>query len=124
MTGLFRIGLGVSLLALANPHLSAAQTTAAGAGDPKVQIDESKPSRGFVSALFHNLGDDIKHTPRRNSVYVLAAGAIASFAAHPADHLVNRHLVGSPAADKFFAPRSEEHTSELQSRLHLVCRLL
>src|SRR3989449_3862760 len=24
----------------------------------------------------------------------------------------------------FEAPRSEEHTSELQSRLHLVCRLL
>src|SRR2546429_3456542 len=23
-----------------------------------------------------------------------------------------------------FSPRSEEHTSELQSRLHLVCRLL
>src|SRR2546429_3004356 len=33
---------------------------------------------------------------------------------------VGRHCVGS------FAPlrRSEEHTSELQSRLHLVCRLL
>src|SRR5687768_17863777 len=28
---------------------------------------------------------------------------------------------GSPAGD---GPRSEEHTSELQSRLHLVCRLL
>src|SRR5687768_17842255 len=28
--------------------------------------------------------------------------------------------VGCPAA----SPRSEEHTSELQSRLHLVCRLL
>src|SRR2546422_9922509 len=25
---------------------------------------------------------------------------------------------------KFNCPRSEEHTSELQSRLHLVCRLL
>src|SRR2546429_2030803 len=25
---------------------------------------------------------------------------------------------------KVYAPRSEEHTSELQSRLHLVCRLL
>src|SRR2546422_6749298 len=25
---------------------------------------------------------------------------------------------------KVFYPRSEEHTSELQSRLHLVCRLL
>src|SRR2546422_5679456 len=37
-------------------------------------------------------------------------------------------LVGAPAADQP-APavphkRSEEHTSELQSRLHLVCRLL
>src|SRR2546422_7650249 len=28
----------------------------------------------------------------------------------------------SPATDDW--PRSEEHTSELQSRLHLVCRLL
>src|SRR2546422_6295263 len=28
------------------------------------------------------------------------------------------------AADRRNVPRSEEHTSELQSRLHLVCRLL
>src|SRR5207253_3659195 len=28
------------------------------------------------------------------------------------------------AADLVFPPRSEEHTSELQSRGHLVCRLL
>src|SRR2546429_3456637 len=32
-------------------------------------------------------------------------------------------LSGSPGR-KQSAPRSEEHTSELQSRLHLVCRLL
>src|SRR2546422_5708996 len=31
-------------------------------------------------------------------------------------------LMGGPSADD--VPRSEEHTSELQSRLHLVCRLL
>src|SRR2546422_3256326 len=32
---------------------------------------------------------------------------------------------GLPDSDfPFRAPRSEEHTSELQSRLHLVCRLL
>src|SRR2546429_3887771 len=33
---------------------------------------------------------------------------------------------GTPAADRSVGPasRSEEHTSELQSRLHLVCRLL
>src|SRR5205809_2067277 len=35
----------------------------------------------------------------------------------------------APAGDQHalrarFAPRSEEHTAELQSRLHLVCRLL
>src|SRR5256884_7275485 len=29
-----------------------------------------------------------------------------------------------PAKRTFGSPRSEEHTSELQSRLHLVCRLL
>src|SRR2546429_3363294 len=28
------------------------------------------------------------------------------------------------AGDRYEAKRSEEHTSELQSRLHLVCRLL
>src|SRR5687768_17990152 len=30
----------------------------------------------------------------------------------------------SNGADPVISPRSEEHTSELQSRLHLVCRLL
>src|SRR2546422_7870921 len=30
----------------------------------------------------------------------------------------------SPVADLQHSRRSEEHTSELQSRLHLVCRLL
>src|SRR2546429_9781249 len=30
----------------------------------------------------------------------------------------------SPRAGKPYVARSEEHTSELQSRLHLVCRLL
>src|SRR2546422_3090094 len=37
------------------------------------------------------------------------------------------HIQGLPHFKPFFAPgnaRSEEHTSELQSRLHLVCRLL
>src|SRR5262245_65063956 len=34
------------------------------------------------------------------------------------EHRTNAHLVG------FAVPRSEEHTSELQSLRHLVCRLL
>src|SRR2546422_6949339 len=42
---------------------------------------------------------------------------------------VNRHRLGaldlvSLQPDELFEVRSEEHTSELQSRLHLVCRLL
>src|SRR2546429_3745261 len=35
------------------------------------------------------------------------------------DFLNERHRLG-----RTHSPRSEEHTSELQSRLHLVCRLL
>src|SRR2546422_3100638 len=37
--------------------------------------------------------------------------------------LFNIHL-SSTAGPSIELPRSEEHTSELQSRLHLVCRLL
>src|SRR3989449_3521494 len=58
---------------------------------------------------------------------------------HRADRGAELQLVGCPAAQERVAPllargtrqrgaapgmRSEEHTSELQSRLHLVCRLL
>src|SRR2546422_3260288 len=39
----------------------------------------------------------------------------------PALHL-RQHFVAEPAGVLY--QRSEEHTSELQSRLHLVCRLL
>src|SRR4051794_41664801 len=35
-----------------------------------------------------------------------------------------RRLCGSSARRACGAPRSEEHTSELQSPVHLVCRLL
>src|SRR2546422_8089950 len=40
--------------------------------------------------------------------------------------LVERHLrrADGEDADRPWLARSEEHTSELQSRLHLVCRLL
>src|SRR5687768_9577940 len=35
-----------------------------------------------------------------------------------------KSLKGSPVTIHLYVERSEEHTSELQSRLHLVCRLL
>src|SRR5436305_6972629 len=33
-------------------------------------------------------------------------------------------IIGFPVGNRFIQRRSEEHTSELQSRPHLVCRLL
>ena len=43
------------------------------------------------------------------------------------EHIVNDRLPPGPRSSRVNRPgsvRSEEHTSELQSRLHLVCRLL
>src|SRR6266436_7975981 len=37
---------------------------------------------------------------------------------------IARAVSPTPTRPTFFGCRSEEHTSELQSRLHLVCRLL
>src|SRR2546422_8535227 len=51
---------------------------------------------------------------------VLASLPVAQLAAGMAEAV--KHGVIADAA--YFTARSEEHTSELQSRLHLVCRLL
>jgi membrane-associated phospholipid phosphatase len=53
----------------------------------------SKPTRGFVSALAHNLGDDLRHVPRRNSVYWLAAGGALAVAVHSEDPEINARLI-------------------------------
>jgi PAP2 superfamily len=66
--------------------------------------EPTKPTRSFGSALVHNLGDDIKHLPRRNTVYFLAGGGALALAVHPFDDNVNRRLEGSGAADTFFGP--------------------
>src|SRR2546422_6163848 len=42
----------------------------------------------------------------------------------PRPDLRERTPRGDRGVDQPLQPRSEEHTSELQSRLHLVCRLL
>src|SRR5207247_9566400 len=39
-------------------------------------------------------------------------------------HSARRELYSSRKGELLFRPRSEEHTSELQSRVDLVCRLL
>jgi membrane-associated phospholipid phosphatase len=63
-----------------------------------------KPTRSFVSALGHNLKDDVVHLPRMNSLYWLAGGGAAALAIHPADDNINHHFAGTGAADAFWKP--------------------
>jgi membrane-associated phospholipid phosphatase len=86
-----------------------AQNPPAPPADPQkppaaVGEEGTKPTRNFVSALVHNLGDDIKHLPRQNSVYWLAGGGALALAVHPADDKVNRHFAGTGATDSFWKP--------------------
>src|SRR2546429_5895453 len=50
----------------------------------------------------------------------------SKFSAEPPDSAIRQcdQILLAPDRECAFACRSEEHTSELQSRLHLVCRLL
>jgi membrane-associated phospholipid phosphatase len=52
----------------------------------------TKPTRGFFSAFGHNVVDDVKHMPRRNSLYWLGTGVALAFAVHPADDTLNGRL--------------------------------
>src|SRR6476659_5049385 len=44
-------------------------------GTPAVQAAAGKEEGGFFKSLVVNLGDDVKHMPRMNSLYWLAAGS-------------------------------------------------
>jgi membrane-associated phospholipid phosphatase len=52
----------------------------------------TKSTRSFFPALIHNLGDDLRHIPRRNSAYWLVAGVGLAVAVHPVDSDINAHL--------------------------------
>src|SRR2546429_4629795 len=67
--------------------------------------------------------------PDRSALYVFRQAALSSSLPSEGHHLVlMRQRYGADVAileNRASAlSRSEEHTSELQSRLHLVCRLL
>ena len=77
----------------------------ASAQNPPAAVGEGdhKPTRGFLSALGHNLGDDFKHMPRLNSAYWLAGGGALAMAVHQKDQTINAHLVNS-TTDRLWAP--------------------
>jgi len=63
-----------------------------------------KPTRGFTKALVYNIGDDLKHMPRMNSVYWLGGFGVGALAIHPEDGKINRHLATSKSANDLFTP--------------------
>src|SRR3989449_5718016 len=75
------------------------------------------------TTLFRSGGNDGVRLERRRRAFVVGSeldeGEAASRTARLREDAEPRHRV-----DVVDAGRSEEHTSELQSRLHLVCRLL
>src|SRR5687768_18198349 len=71
----------------------------------------------FASRPFHRTRVCVELEPRVNKV--------VSFPEEPPRMTIRPGTVRSASATSRTArSRSEEHTSELQSRLHLVCRLL
>ena len=86
------------------PDQTAAQTST-GEQNPPAAVGEegNKPTRGFLSALGHNLADDVKHMPRWNSVYWLAGGGALALSIHSEDNRINRRLVNS-STDRLWVP--------------------
>jgi membrane-associated phospholipid phosphatase len=64
--------------------------------------EPAKPTRSFFPSLFHNLGDDVKHIPRKNTLYWLGAGVATSLAIHPADDNLTDRFSNSDSAKTFF----------------------
>ncbi|HEX5473203.1 MAG TPA: phosphatase PAP2 family protein [Vicinamibacterales bacterium] len=86
---------------LTRPDASLPLLSAPAAQQQPVQAPEPI---GFIPAFVTNLVDDVKHIPRRNTIYWLAGGAAMTAAVHPADKTLNRHLVGSDLADTISKP--------------------
>jgi membrane-associated phospholipid phosphatase len=88
---------------------------------PPQQPQEAKPidkaaekHRSFPVALVHNLGDDVKHLPRRNSLFFALGGGAAAWAIHPLDDDINSHLLGSSTADNIYRPGKYIGSTQVQ----------
>jgi len=62
------------------------------------------PRHTGIKATLVNIVHDFGHLPSMQNLYIATVGGGFALAARPVDDDVNRHLVGSSAADKFFKP--------------------
>jgi membrane-associated phospholipid phosphatase len=77
--------------------------------DPQEQKAEAKepptPEHTGIRALFGNLGEDLKHLPSKQNVYIAVIGGGLAAAAHPIDRSFNAaSLSHYDALNTFFAP--------------------
>src|SRR5256886_7381081 len=79
-----------------------------------------------ISSAFDVQGADDGHRPGRADAVDVAEGDVHPLVAGEVDACDPCHPVVPPSdlALALLVPRSEEHTSELQSQSNLVCRLL
>src|SRR5262245_63640320 len=107
-----------------------------------VVIAEATFALGFEETIRHELGSDFIVKNIRKIYYVASNGTNSDFVRYSNtitrmdDHLTNYFVKQRPLFSlkvylfkdaksyESFCVRSEEHTSELQSLRHLVCRLL
>jgi membrane-associated phospholipid phosphatase len=62
------------------------------------------PRHTGIRAMFKDLVEDVKHLPAKENLFWAGVGGGLALAVHPADDNLNRGLVGSDFADKFFKP--------------------
>src|SRR5690625_5689196 len=101
--------------------------------EARIIAEAGDEGRVTVSTQMAGRGTDIKlgGADGRDRETVVASGGLAVIGTskHRTARLDNQlrgrsGRQGDPGVSTFFVSRSEEHTSELQSRGHLVCRLL
>src|SRR2546422_4392642 len=80
------------------------------------------PYTTLFRSLFNDAGQPVKEA--EPSIPVEVVGLLGVPMAGDEFVATKDERIAREIADSRLAKRSEEHTSELQSRLHLVCRLL
>lgn len=97
--------LAMSLSAVpADPPSDDAQA-AAPVEQPGDAQEPPTPAHTGLRALFFNLGEDVKHLPALQNVYIAAIGGGLAAAAHPADRSLNAKLISHyDAVNAAFAP--------------------
>src|SRR3989449_8290316 len=79
---------------------------------------------GAATAAYCSRGEDIRSADARAASGTVSTTASPGRMWNSTAGPFRPRPITSPSASTTSPERSEEHTSELQSRLHLVCRLL